>query len=199
MRDVASIKKAVQFDKQLYKITQFDTCVNNGLTFLWNDENVVYTFICSIDDDYSYVLLITDKCRLITCSERKVKVNGSLFDRTNISRSSGVDNLMGVDPNKTRCIERKLGGLFGKTLYDIVFEGHAQSSRMITCDDKDKAFAIKDAVLTIASKSPSSTQKSGNAHPVTTSTSAITEIRKMYEDGIIDKEEMLDLIKALKK
>ena len=206
VRDSESIKRSVQSDSQFYNFREFDNCVNAGLARLWNNEDVTHAVVFSFDGNAASILLITNQNRMIVCNESKEEIKGFLIDRTRYNHSVYVYDMTGVDANKTRCVERSSGGFFSRTYYDVVFEGQSNPPRLtITCDKKDKAFKIKDLVLSAFSR-PAATASATTvsspasaAPPTSSAASEIAEIRKMYEDGIIDKAEMLDLIKALKK
>lgn len=200
MKDATSIKNSLQSDKQLWNIMQVENCINAGLTKLWNDEDIVKAMVFLKDDTSPNILLITNKSRMVVCNEGKEQVTGLLFDRTRYSHTASVYDITGVDANKSRCIEVKESGFFGRTYYNVVFEGAARAITL-SCDNKDKAFAILSAVTKYAAKPASAAASSPATPPVSpasaASNSAIAEIRQMYEDGIIDKAEMLDLIKSL--
>lgn len=199
MTDLASVKQLLQNDANTYRLHKPDNCINTALTKMWNNENVVMAMIFFSNNVNCSLLLLTDKNRLIIGNENQTERKGRLFDTTQFDYSSYAYDMTGVDGNKTRCIVRKESGFLGATYYDVIFEGQQQRFTL-TFTQQAQANKVMQAVLDNAKRceKPEPTSAPTSA-PASTGNSAIAEIRKMYEDGIIDKAEMLDLIKSLNK
>ncbi len=177
--------------KGLWVFNNLKGCINAALSALWANEEIIDVFFYKIDE-FRYVLFVTDKGRIVQAVEDPTSSYGPYVSR--------ALEMIGADANKSRCIETSTGGWFGKTYYCIVFEGQ-KTPFEIHCEDKNTASAILTSVLQAAKKAAaaSAPKPAASAAPAASSmASAIAEIRKMYEDGLISKEEMLDLIKALK-
>lgn len=184
--------------KWLWKINNLQGCIGAGLSTLWANEEIQDVFFYTMDD-FRYLLFVTDKARAV-----EVTIESSSY-----SPSAKAYDMTGADANKSRCIEKSTGGWFGKTYYYAVFEGQ-EKPLTIVCEDKNTASAILTSVLQAARKAaaacaPKPTAPTAPKTPTAPApsassslASAIVEIRKMYEDGLIDKAEMLDLIKSLK-
>ena len=206
VKDVAGIKKFLQFDKQLWKISHVEDTINAGLAQLWADEEVNKALACSVDDNQSYILLFTNKSRVIQCYENKSVVSGFLIDRTVYDHPTYAHDLTYMDPTKVRSVQKSGSGWFSKTYFHVEIDGIGAHPITFVMDDGPKAGEVKNAIISMAkpkaapsTPSPASTA-TANTNTVGSSdkAAAIAEIRQMYQDGIIDKDEMLDLIKSLK-
>lgn len=206
MKDVASIKNALQFDKQLWKISHVEDTINAGLSQLWADEEVNKALACSVDDSQSYILLFTNKSRIIQCYEEKSVVSGFLIDRTVYKHPTYTHDLTYLDPTKVRSVQKSGSGWFSKTYFHVEIDGIGAHPITFVMDDGPKAGEVKNAIISMAKpKAAPSATYTAPSSATTTATNqgtdkaaAIAEIRQMYQDGIIDKDEMLDLIKSLK-
>ena len=197
MKDLFSIKQAVQYEKDYYRFRKIDGCINTALAQLWGNENVVKAMACCVDDSQCYLLLLTDQNRIIRSYETQRERKGRIFDSTDYEHSAYAYDMTGVDSNRSRCVERKVGGFLGTTYYDIIFEGQ-KTPLTLTVNQQSKMSEVLNAVLNNAKQYGKAEGVSQAASaPVPGGNSAIAEIRKMYEDGLIDKAEMLDLIKSL--
>lgn len=206
MRDVESIKQAIRY--QTFEFNRLDDCINTGLAELWNNEEIIKVFVCRPEKKKSaHMLFITDKGRLIELTE-SIASQGMFL--THYSHSAQTVNINGADENKSRVIEHTEGNWRASQYYEVIFEGFAMTKFSLFCDDRNKAFEILKAVLEAAKKFtrqpavaptpkpiPNQTQPGAKAPKKVVDASAIAEIRKMYENGLIEKAEMLDLIKAL--
>ena len=184
--------------KGIWRINNLQGCIGAGLSTLWANEEIQDVFFYTMDD-FRYLLFVTDKARAV-----QVTIESSSY-----SPSARAYDMTGADANKSRCIEKSTEGWFGKTYYYAVFEVQ-EKPLTIVCEDKNTASAILASVLQAARKAaaacaPKPTAPTAPKTPTAPApsassslASAIVEIRKMYEDGLIDKAEMLDLIKSLK-
>ena len=206
MNDVASIKKSLQFDKHLWKLHNVEDCINSCLAQLWGGEGVTNAFVCPVDDSQCYILVLTNKCRIIKTSESKYEVKGFLIDRTNYDYNAVALDVTGIDPNKVRCVEQSSGGWLSKSSYHVIIDGIGTYPIDLNMDDKKKAFAVRDAIVemannaskTISNAAHSSESNAAIKNGATSDKAAsIKEFRDMFEQGIITKEEMLELIKSL--
>lgn len=185
--------------KGIWRINNLQGCIGAGLSTLWANEEIQDVFFYTMDD-FRYLLFVTDKARAV-----QVTIESSSY-----SPSARAYDMTGADANKSRCIEKSTEGWFGKTYYYAIFEGQEKPLPTFVCEDKNTASAILASVLQAARKAaaacapkptaPTAPKTPTAPAPSTPSSlaSAIVEIRKMYEDGLIDKAEMLDLIKSLK-
>lgn len=202
MSDLESVKKSIQNDRNYYKLHEVDKLINCALAQLWGNEDVVKVLIGCTDDSQSFLLLLTNKNRIIRCYETKRTVKVLFFDTIEYEHSAGAYDMAGVDSNKCRLVERKTDGFFGKTFYDVIFDEVTNNGYKIkltfTFNEQSQAQSAMNAIVSNI-KTYGKTTDTATATSSSSAGSAVAEIRKMYEDGIIDKAEMLDLIKALNK
>lgn len=224
MKSLESVKTALKRYKYLGFIEQLDGCINTGLAQLWGDEQVTEAFASSSDTvpsylkrnaelpSYPYVLLVTDKGRYVQTFEFKTVVNGMIFSHAEYRHESDVHDVSWAEPNKTRCVKRTTGWKGSQQYFDVVFDGILPVT--VTFGTEENAVAFRTAVLnavkkmeekaakkkeaeqTAAKKKETAEQK---AAPKGGSAETVKEIRKMYEDGLIDKAEMMELLKAALK
>ena len=182
--------------------------ISFGLAQLWNNEEVVNAYAYH-QTDSNHIALVTDKARLIICNENLTPYNGmNLFKSYNKNYNVDCRDLTYIDKNKSRINSIKEGGFFGNIYYKLIFECdfHPVTQRLdnfyITVDKKKKKKKIFNMIISASTKyGKPQTVKQTPQQPITQSgaqTSNIVDIRKLYEDGLITKEEMIDLIKSLK-
>ena len=142
--------------------------------------------------------LITSQNRLIECVEKAERYIGmNIFKSREYSYSNNVVELKYVDKEKSRVLKHKASGIFGRVYYSIELEGITRFSIYLESEsDADTFFRLLCQHLDQYDKKK---EKEAAAAPaaVGTSSAKISEIRKLYEDGLITKEEMLDLIKSI--
>lgn len=179
---------------------QLDEAINTCLIKLWNDEEIVEAKALN-ETLYSTtpkLIFLTNKRRLFIVSEGSSTTSGFIFDHTTYGHGMNIIELDKVDPNKCRILEIQNTSFFGKpkpavngdlilndkeVLKMVNLEALNEVYKAILKNIKD--YAEKPAEPKPKESAPSS--QSGN----------VAEIRKMYEDGLITREEMLDLIKSI--
>ena len=210
-RDVYEILKEIKskgygFHPDILKPNQM---VETMLLWLDKDENVVdYIF-----DDYliKALFLITDKYRLIGTNITTTTTSGVIFDRSTQEFEVVTINMLGFREKETDISLEKGAGFFATAMDRITVcfddgsftflakKGKGEEvyrtrilnklKRYIKKASAEMEKAEKPTAKTSATKTAKSSSKEG------TGGEAIREIRKMHEDGLITKEEMMELLK----
>lgn len=189
MRDAASIMK--KYGGLGTKKTK--ECLNAGLAKLYLKENVVDAFNYLSE----YIYLLTDANRLIICHETEEERKGvNLFGAHDYYHNTEVYDLNSLDKDKTsfNIFKKKSGYCYSEITLSINQYGYLYRA-VIYASEKDgekilnKILKHADKYNKTADKNPKDTGSNENSN--------IKEIRAMYEDGIITKEEMMELLKGI--
>ena len=213
MTDAKSIIKKLK-EGGYTSVVHLEKAINAALAGLYLGEQVVNAFSDELTRaEVHEVYLLTDKNRLAVCretmlpSEKIFKLNDYYYDAFWFF-------LDGLDLSTSSAAIYKEKGLFGTKFGKITLNNGAE----ICCPEK----AVESRLQTLSkhAKKYSETAKKETSKPKTKKTtskpvdlvkdemeksasaneSVIKEIRKLYEDGIITKEELMELIKeALRK
>ena len=186
MRTATQIKKfAEKHSVNLDTIKLYDS-LNKGLSNLYLNEEVVDVFCDDSRRKNNHsTYLLTDKNRLICCYENETTLFEDVFDLNNLNPSTISAKLIKED------------GFFGKTfaetiLYSNILKPNGYPVATSIYSSESPVSAITKKILNHHKKYSVSKQ---NDNQNQTQPTAISEIRKLYEDGIISKSEMLELIK----
>ncbi len=208
MRDAKSI-----ISKYFYSSRQLEKQINAGLAKLYLDEQVITALGGASVDDCSHIYLLTDKNRLIICYCLSTKYEGlNIFKDFDYSYYGKTIDLNSLDEDRISAGYYKKG-LFGK-IYKVTLSGNNLNDKYLDKTICTELYFFKEsgeeALKKILahkkkySKTKDATAKAKNeekpkAEEINKSTddnSKIKEIRKLHEDGLISKEEMLDLLKS---
>ena len=183
--------------------------IEGGLTKLWNDEEIVEVELYTIRaDQYTDtaqpgLVFLTNKCRMIICQEDFCVSSGHIFTFTNYYSSIKIVELEYVDINKCRILEIKRESLFGKpkpSLYgQLILDDKSAFSGVLELSVLGKMYdSIMKNIKGFRDSKTESEETRNESEVVVTNSSQnnIAQIRKLYEDNIITKEEMLELIKS---
>lgn len=203
--------ESVQFNR-------FDDAINECLIKLWNNEEIVDAI--ALNENLSLkkpnLIFLTNQCRLFICKEESSTSQGLIFTSTNYHNKIEVIELKKVDLNKCRILEIKNESFFGKPKPSVNGDLIINDERKLTIvklvlldkiyeaiENNIKAYAEKPALNAQennvdTANSSSAAAKCANVGSAADSKNSgnVAEIRKLYEDGIITREEMLDLIKC---
>ena len=187
--------------------------LNACLIKLWNDEEIVDVKIFNEKNpnDNSSVKLVsrmiclTNKCRMIICREATGLSDFLIFSFASYSNDTEVIELKRIDHNKCRVLEHKNTSFFGKPKPAIFGDLILDDKPVFDTVNLKVLNGVYRAILNNIKKyaqppkpkkeEPASAKEIAPPPP----SNNVAEIRKLYEDGIITKEEMLDLIKSLAK
>ena len=166
-----------------------------------------------IIDDYliKALFLITSEYRLIGTNITTTTTSGAIFDKTTQEYDVISINLLGFRESATEIHQEKMEGLFGGTMdrisvcFDdgsftfLVKKGKGDEiyrtrilnklKKYIKKASDEAAKVAKPAAKSSAAKAAKSSNSEG------ASGDTIREIRKMYDDGIISKDELMELLK----
>lgn len=174
-------------------IYNIDGALNSILVKLWNDEEIIdIDVFYELNNDLSpFMIFLTNRNRMITC-----KWDSRDYD------VADVRELNNIDVNKCRLLEVENVTLFSRKAKPPVYG-------QLVLDDRNvfgqiKLEFLRDIYNTIINHiNKYKSEKVLKVLPVqetnSKESSNVKEIRRLYEDGIISKEEMLDLIKSIVK
>ena len=199
-----------------YELINRNKCIEEALSAVWANETVVAAYAYGYKNTSSSgkwsVALFTDADRMVIGSEVRKQYTGyNIFKTSECSYESRTVELKYVDINKSRVIQRKLSGMFGSKFHVVVLEG--LTTEEIVVDSGTLADGLLQLVREHKEKydnpptnrvgqasagqtSAGQTAASEYSAPSASTGSKISEIRKLYEEGIITREEMLDLLKS---
>ena len=186
MRTAQQIKTFAEKHSVNLNTTKLIDSLNRGLSNLYLNEEVVDVFC---DDSYRKnnhsTYLLTDKNRLICCYENETTLFEDIFDLNNLN------------PNTISAKSIDEGGFFGKRFAETIIYSttlNANGYPLAT-----SIYSSENAATTISKKILNHQKKYSVGKQINTQNQSqpteISEIRKLYEDGIISKSEMLELIK----
>lgn len=179
---------------------KLNDAINGCLIKLWNDEEIVDAKVFKEhgSTETPNLIFLTNKRRLFISKEKLNVSSGVFFTSTNYYNSLTVMELEYVNLNKCRILEIKNESFFGKPKPSV--------NGNLILDDKTVFNAVNLAVLdgvlkAIIDNIKTYAEKPAEPKPKESAPSSqsgnVAEIRKMYEDGLITREEMLDLIKSI--
>ena len=212
-RDTYEILKEIKAKGYFFDTAIFhkpEKLIESMVELLSVKENVV-DFIGLPGCAISTFLLVTDSGKLIGSNITTTVSRGFVFDKTKQDYDIVFLSIDGFRPDSVEVYEEKGAGAFGGTM-DRVYVGFddgtlnflAKRGKGMECYKKEFLAKIKKR-LPKPEKPAAKTPAAKKAAPVKAAStegdaSAIAEIRKMYDDGIISKEEMMELLKLqLKK
>ena len=184
--------------------------IESMLSLLYGNESVIDYIPCPRILPTS-LFLITDSGNLICTEVTTTVTEKALWDKTDYYYSPRCFGLATLCEEKTILETRKDPGIFGATKDNLIMffdDGSialslkkgagnevykavvAAKKKLMTKLSKTKATATKTATKSTEKPKAEKTEKSSSE------SDAIKEIRKMYEDGIIEKAEMMELLKA---
>ena len=184
--------------------------IESMLLTLYGNESVIDYIPCPKILPTS-LFLITDSGKLLCTEVTTTITEKMLWDKTDYYYAAKSFTLSSLCEEKTIIETRKDPGIFGSTKDNVIMffdEGSiALSLKKGTGNDVYKAVvAAKKKLISKLEKAKAtatrSTAKSSEkpkpekAEKASKESDAIKEIRKMYEDGIIEKAEMMELLKA---
>lgn len=195
-----SIKTESGKDTGSVTFNKLNDAINGCLIKLWNDEEIVDAKVFNElgNTETPNVIFLTNKRRLFISKEKLNVSSGVFFTSTNYYNSLTVMELEYVNLNKCRILEIKNESFFGKPKPSV--------NGNLILDDKTVFNAVNLAVLdgvfkAIIDNIKTYAEKPAEPKPKESAPSSqsgnVAEIRKMYEDGLITREEMLDLIKSI--
>lgn len=177
--------------------------IDSLMLYLWESENVIDYIPCP-PNFITTLFLITDSGKLLFSEVATTVTPGAIFDKTEIVYSPSNYMLATLNEQESFVETYKERRLFGET-WDIVrlfFDGGSFDLKLKKGDGQAvyKAFIAakkKHMPKTTKPKATTKTKEKSKA-PDTQGVGSgeIESIRKMYEDGLITKEEMMELIKA---
>ena len=211
MRTVEEIKKHLTAKNRIsaeVSIHSFNDAANNCINSLWNDEIINYANLInenehSGDRKIPYLICLTNKNRLFVCKENAVNTQGFIFTSTSYSYEVKITELEYVDANKCRILEHVNTSFFGKPLPAVYGNLILNDKTVLTRADIKVLKNVYNAVIkSINGHKEQCAKKKNNSKAdkeltPTPASNNVAEIRKLYEDGIITREEMLDLIKSI--
>lgn len=174
-----------------------DQALNGIFLQLWNNEEIVNVEIFndvkdmqSLYSPQSVMILLTSSNRMFIC--RQVTYPA-------IGYGCVYSDLNNIDVNKCRILEVENRTLFGKIKPSTYGQLILNDSRTFQCILLTVLPKLYDAIIKHINeyKVEKAIRVTTVEDPNAKSSSSISEIRKLYEDGIISKEEMLDLIKSV--
>ena len=179
--------------------------IESMLSLLYGNESVIDYIPCPRILPTS-LFLITDSGKLLCTEVTTTVTEKALWDKTNYYYSPKCFTLASLCEEKNIVETRKEPGIFGSTKDNVIMffdEGSiALSLKKGTGNEVYKAVLAAKKKLMPKPEKPKATAKTA-AKPSTkkadepkNNSDAIKEIRKMYEDGIIEKDEMMELLKA---
>lgn len=208
------VKTASGSGKEDVTFNKLNDAINGLLVKLWNDEEITQAFVFNenLNSKKPVLLALTGKRLLVSREESKVS-DGFILSYTNYYYETEEIELKYVDMNKCRILEQKNESFFGKPKPSV--------NGNLILDDKNTLVSVNLQILdaiykavtknikALTAKSAHKTEEKDGYNPNGGSISKnagnagssanswnVAEIRKLYEDGIITREEMLDLIKS---
>ena len=184
--------------------------IESMLSLLYGNESVIDYIPCPRILPTS-LFLITDSGKLLCTEVTTTVTEKALWDKTDYFYAPKVFTLTSLCEEKTIVETRKEPGIFGSTKDNVIMffdEGSiALSLKKGTGNEVYKAIlAAKKKTMPKPPKAKPSTSKTASkssdkpspekVEKPSSESDAIKEIRKMYEDGIIEKAEMMELLKA---
>lgn len=179
--------------------------IDSMISQLRGNENVI-SYLAFPENLIDTLLLITDSGKLLCSAVTTVTTKGAIFDKTEYFYAAGACSLLTLHDSETLIREEKDPGFFGAT-YDTITMFFDDGNLTIKVKKKtgqaeyNRILAAKKKLMPKKPKATSSAPKEA-AEPKAADprdgamAKTIKEIRSMHEDGLITKEEMLDLIKA---
>ncbi len=208
MRTAEKVEKYLQSKGRTgYKVT----AVKCLTTMLWNNENIVdaavvnANYVENYDNETAPILVcFTDKNRMLISRETKKLNHGFIFTTPTYYYSEEAIELKYVAAEKCRILEYVNTTLFGKPKPavdgDLIVD---DKEIIVNAQLKGLKTVYKALMSSIEDSKFKEKKKDGgktlSSPPPASPTGNVAEIRKLYEDGIITKEEMIDLIKSLAK
>ncbi len=205
MRDSKAIMQDAKAQGVTFPTSETEKCLDKGLELLYLNENVVTYFVDNSGiEERKYINLLTDKNRLIQCIEEQEDYVGLNIFKTHSYMHYACDfNLNQLLPEKTSFNVYKQKGLFGAKYGEITLtflEGDEEVLGRIRMKESDCETAysvILEHAKEYGAKPEKSESKSENVEKPAGKEAEIKEIRAMHDAGLITKEEMMELLKAL--
>lgn len=216
-RDVDVILKELKSKGYLFSadILKPEDLIESMVNLLRGNENVIDYII----DDYyiKAIYLITDSYKILAANRTTTTTTGAIFDKTTQYFDPMAINLLGFREEETLIRQEKGQGIFGGAMDrvhvyfndgEITFlakkgKGNEVYHNMVLQKLKKyiaKAEKESQKAAEAAPKKPAAKKTTAKSEATADGGEAIREIRKMYDDGIITKEELMELLKLqLKK
>lgn len=181
----------VNYSQQVVVFHDLTKVLTMSLSQLRKDEDIVDVKIFNEKATHSEVNLpnlvcLTNKCRMIVCA-------GSVW----------VSDLTNIDLNKCRVVGQASTGFFGSPMPavygDLILNDKTYFKTVDLTLLKDVFNAIKNNINEYKTKPAKEELTATKELYVSMHTENVAEIRKLYEDGIISREEMIELIKSIGK
>lgn len=205
MRDAKSIINYLKKKGSIIRAFQPDKMLNAGLTQMFLDEEVVEALADDTGRNVNTLYLLTNKNRLIITLE-DVYESKSLFKSDEYKHYGYIYDLNKTDFSKSSLNIYKENKIFGNSYDQLILRftndnGIENEVAMMAPLNKGKDLLNQIKKHFDKYSTPLSNKKKVNKNEEKLSqNNLVNDIRKLYEDGIITREEMLDLLKeAIKK
>ncbi len=199
IKDIKS--KGMAFSDGLGKADEY---VKSMVDILRGNENVIEYIACP-PNLIKTLLLVTDSGKLVFAEVTESTTKGLIFEKKEYYYAPNLYDLSTLNEEETLIKTEKKKGLFGDTIDSLVL--YFNGGSIALCLPKNTAKTVYDKILKIKKKfDKTKTQKIHVATKKEKSTDKgngkdnglekMKELRKMYEDGILTKEEFLELLKT---
>jgi len=179
--------------------------IESMTSLLRGNENVIDYIPCP-PNLINTLFLVTDSKKILFSEVSSEVTKGMLFDKTEHFYASNFYTLTSLHEEETIIETRKGEGIFGAVKDEVIifFDEGSLALSLKKGTGKETYKAILDARKKLLPKPEKPKPATKTAAKSTTKkaeepakdSDAIQNIRKMYEDGIINKAEMMELLKA---
>jgi hypothetical protein len=188
-----------------YDVGKPEDYIGSMLGMLRGNENVI-SYIMPEKGDIKVLLLVTDSGKLLFTNVSTSIRKGMLWDHTDYHYESGYVELLTLHEEETLLREDKKPGFLGETFDSLIlyFDDKHLCLELPLKQGNDVYKEILSARKKLLPKKVETPKKASTSKKKEVKeekaqddgASAIREIRKMYEDELITKEEMMELLKA---